>query len=238
MVTVIAAASFIFTLPNPVSGHIPLMSNVTQLTLNPSEIDLVMFSGTKAAAFYQSKCSDIEIERLTLNYSGSAYVTEQQYVKQEFYFIQDSSLHFEFSVPLMQNDSGCVVKVHTFRSNYQLVTNRQDNEAISYCLLHNSSVNFTLSAVEQEQYYFVALESFVNTSITYTVAGDLLRYITTSLPRTRCATNCSISLSDYPGGEDVCIIAAVKETNEPVYYNYTTQLSRHWKIYEAVYWLV
>ena len=162
-------------------------------------------------------------------------MTEQQYVKQEFYFIPNSSLHFEFSVPLMQNDSGCVVKVHIFRSNYQLVATGQVNEAISYCLLHNSSVNFTLSAVEKEQYYSVALESFVNTSITYTVAGDLLRYNTTSLPRTRCATNCFISLSDYPGGDDMCIIAAVKETNEPVYCNYTTQLSRRWKIYEAAY---
>ena len=77
--------------------------------------------------------------------------------------------------------------------------------------------------------------------IRYTITGDLLKYNTTSLPLTSCtlpATNCSISLSNYPIGEDVCIIATLESRDDTFYLYYTTELSQHWKMQEVAFWVV
>ena len=87
-------------------------------------------------------------------------------------------------------------------------------ESFSHCLLPDSPLNFTLSAVDNNQYYFVGLESFVSSTLNYTVSGSVLEYNITNLSPTTCtfpSSECSIPLSDLPGGEDVCILATLQD---------------------------
>ena len=224
------------TLSNLPNGSVVLgTTNATLLlTLNPTDLDQITFSGTEdgfTALFYDSECSDIETERYLLDYTKSLDITEQQlYRIDEFYLVKNSSIRYLFTTSEIQNSSSCVAMIYTFsnHSNYlQFISTGLVREAIfSYCLSPALPLNFTLSvsATENDQFYFVGLESFATTMINYTATGDLLKYNTTSLSPTRCtfpATNCSISLS-RARGEDVCILAQILETNKFILLNYDT----------------
>ena len=247
IITVAIQNGLFSTIPYPVSGKILLATNmIRQLSFNPSDIDHVTFSGTDAATFYHSKCSDIETERQKLHIRRILRGTVRHYRMQPFYFIKNSLLNYKLTVqPMLINVNSCAAMVHIFNSYsnyYQFFTSGHVHEAISYCLPHNAPLNFNISAIEEDRYYFLALESFANTTIRFRITGDLLKYNVTSLPRTTCiflSTNCSISLSGYPRGEDVCIIATLQETNKFVYQNvnYTTQLSKRWKTQKIAYWV-
>ena len=215
------------------------ISNVTLLlTLNPSDIDQVTFSGTEdtfTAVFYESECSDVATEGQLLNYTRSLDVTEQQYRIDEFYFVKNSLLRSSLTAPEIQNSSSCVARIYIFNdhSNYfQFISTGQVRKAItSYCLTPPKALNFTIpeSPVEKDhgQYYFVGLKSFASMTINYTATGDLLKYNTTGLSPKRCrfpTTDCSISLHTTSG--DVCILAHLLEMNKFVPLNYVTQSQR------------
>ena len=95
-------------------------------------------------------------------------------------------------------------------------------ESSSHCLLPDSPLNFN------SQYYFVGLESFVSSTLNYTVSGSVLEYNITNLSPTTCtfpSSECSIPLSDLPGGEDVCILATLQD-QEGFPLNYTSTSTR------------
>ena len=225
------------TLSNLPRGSVVLgTTNVALLlTLKPSDVDQVTFIETEdniAALLYDIECSDIETERYLLDYTKSLDVTEQQYRIDEFYLVKNSTIHYLFTTPETQNSSSCVAMVHIFsdHSNYlQFISTGLVLEAVfSYCLSPALPLNFTISvsAAEEDQYYFVGLESSANTTINSTASGDLLKYNITTLSPTTCTfptTNCSISLS---GGEDMCILAQLQDVNKFISLNYTTQSQR------------
>ena len=231
-----------FTLPDKEGAIVLGTSNVTQLlTFNPSDIVRVAFNGTEPATLYRSKCTDVKTQRHSLNYARSLDVNGEQHRIDEFYFVKNSSVYYNFSVPEMQDLNGCVAKVHIF-NDYTSFSKEQVSRAISsYCLLQTSPLYFTISAAKEDQYYFVALESFFTATIKYTVAGEVLKYNVTSLPKKRCtfsANTCSISLSDYPGGEDVCIIATLQETVKFFLLHYIAELSLRRRIQEIALWVI
>ena len=228
-----------YTLPNLPNGSVVLgTTDVTLLlTLNPTDLDQITFNQTAdnfKALFYDMKCSDIETERYLLDYTRFLDVTEQQYRIDEFYLVKNSTIHYLFTTPETQNSSSCVAMIHIFsnHSNYfQFISTGLVREAVfSYCLSQPLPLSFTLSvsAAEEDQYYFVGLKSFINTTIDYTATGDLLKYSTTTLSPTTCTfptTDCSISLS---GSEDVCILAQLQDMNKFISLNYTTQSRREY----------
>ena len=205
------------------------------LTLNPSDLDQITFSGTEdsfTALFYHSECSDIETESYLLDYTRFLDVTEQQYRIDEFYLVKNSTIHYLFTTSETQNSFSCVAMIYIFSnySNYlQFISTGLAHEAVfSYCLYPPLPLNFMISvlATKKDQYYFVGLQSFATTTINYTATGDLLKYNVSSLSPTRCsfpATDCSISLS---GGEDVCILAQLQDANKFISLNHTTQSQR------------
>ena len=236
---------FFFTLPDLPSGSVVLgTTNATLLLiLDPTNLDQVTFSETEdnfTTLFYDMKCSDVETERYLLDYTRFLDVTEQQYRIDEFYLVKNSTIYYLFTTLETQNSSSCVAMIHIFsnHSNYlQFISAGLAHEAnFSYCLSPPLPLNFKLSvsAAEEDQYYFVGLKSFVDTTINYTATGDLLKYNISSLSPTTCTfptTNCSISLS---GREDVCILAQLQETNKFIPLDYAT-LSQHYNIQYGVY---
>ena len=133
--------------------------------------------------------------------------------------MKNSIIHFLFMTPEIQDSSSCVAMIHIFSDHldyFRFISTGQVSKVVSsYCLSPPMPLNFTLpgSAVEEDQFFLVGLESFATTTTNYTVTGELLKYNVTSLSPTNCtfpATNCSISLS---GGEDVCILAQLQDKN-------------------------
>ena len=217
------------------NGNIVLGTSDVRLLLTLNALDIhqvtLTLNGTEdnfTAVFYQSECSDIETERQSINRTKFLAVMEQQYRIDELYLIKHSVIQYFFTAPELQDSSSCVAMIHIFSDHlnyFQFISTGQVHEAISHCLSPQITLNFTLSvsAVEEDQYYFVGLESFANTTITYTAIHEQLNYNSTGLfpmSRTFLATDCSISLS---GDEDVCILAQLQDTSTFVTINYTTQ---------------
>ena len=239
----LTAFTLLFTLPYTPEGSVVLgTSSVTLLlTLNPSDTDQITINQTVdnfTVLFYDSECST---ERESLDLRKSLDVTEQQYRIDELYFVKNSIIHFLFMTPEIPISSSCVAMIHIFSDHlhyFQFISTGQVHEVVSsYCLSPQMPLNFTLpgSAVEEDQFFFVGLESFSTTTINYTITGEQLKYNTTSLFPTTCtfpATDCSISLS---GGEDVCILAQLQDKNIFIPLNYTTQSQRRdkqgWTLY-------
>ena len=227
---------FILTLTlqtvNLPAGSIVLgITNATLLlTLNPTDVDQVTFSGTEdtfTAVFYESKCSDIKTETYLLNYTRSLYVTEQQYGIDTFYFVKNSIIHYRFTASEIHTSSSCVARIHVFNDHQNyfrfISTGLRREVVLSYCLSPPLPLSFTVpkQAATQDRHYYVGLESFATTTITYRATGDLIKHNTTGLSPTTCTfptTDCSISLS---GGKDVCILAQLEDT-EFIPLSYTT----------------
>ena len=196
-------------------------SDVMQiLTFDPTDVSEVTFyqdmgSPGFAVTFYNVSCSAVATQRQLLNYTRTLNATSQMYSLADIYLVEGSIITWSFLSQDLKYSSTCVAKVYVFNNHtdYNHFTSTGDvRGAESNCIPSTSPLNFTLSAVEKNQHYFVGLESFVTTEFSYTVTGTVLKYNTTSLPPTKCSfpSDCPITWSKYPIGETVCILAQLE----------------------------
>lgn len=210
-------------------------TDITSITIHQT-------TSTFTANFYATTCSSIDTEEHPLNYIEFLDVTNETVLEiEEFYFVKGSGTHFFFPSQELQLSSRCVALIHIFSSpsDYRFFISEQGfyTQSFSYCLPPDSPLNFDLSATGSNKYYFVGMENFASTTLNYTVTGRVLKYDVTNLSCTRCnfPATCSISLSDYSGGEDVCILAALQTADKFVTIDYTTHSDRKEKQMLAYY---
>ena len=223
---IVTAAVFLLVALRDTTGDIVLGSSdvMRVLALDPSDLSGITFNRDKgspgfAVTFYNASCSDIEIERQVLNFTRTLNATSGSYGLDDFYLVKDSFIHWFFLAHDLQYPSTCVAMVYNFSNHidYSYFTSTgQVREATSYCIPSTSPLNFTLSAVEKDQHYFVGLESFVTTEFSYTMTGTVFKYNVSGLPPIRCSfpsSNCIITWSEYPAGEALCILAKIEGSN-------------------------
>ena len=152
-------------------------------TPDPSDVLRVEFNLNQDSSgltvdFYNVPCSDIVTERKFLNYTRTLNATSQSYSLGDLYLVKDSIINWLFFAHDLQYSSTCVAKVYNCSNHTNYNNFNQAGDicgAESHCIPSTSFLNFTLSAVEKDQHYFVGLESFVTTEFSYTATGTILK---------------------------------------------------------------
>lgn len=196
---------------------------VSKLSMSSSstttEIAISKATGDTSIQIYLSQCFVDTYFIIKLAVSESHRIDEP-------YLVKDSQLQYTFSTPEINLFFPCVALVYIFQNStsyFEFVTNKQVSNATTTCLPSDSSTNITVSAENEDQYYFIGLMNIIpEITINYTVTGKLLRYNVTGLSPITCSLtssspNCSVPLQDLPSGEDVCIVG----TLQPAMNNFT-----------------
>ena len=206
------------------------------------KIDETAIRGPVTVNYYQGLCSEFESLNHRLrpklrNTTKQLSLSEgMQYGTEEEYLIQGSEVAFTFSTPeplLHSSITACVTSIFIFQdhSDYlQFISTGLINpEGLtrSHCISTTSGVNFTLSAVYANVYYFIALNSSEFATLNYTVTGDVLEYDVIGLSPSTCtfpASNCSLSLN---GDSEICILASLLNQDTFLALDYTTSSRKH-----------
>lgn len=247
-VALIIILSLLSTMPQSYYGESVIATSYPILvaTFDPGKthnIVLYQRNDSFTANLYDNVCSGFELQEHSLNYTKSLDDQPYQGIG-EFYMVKSSTIHFFFPSPDLPPSVRCVANVYIFTnpSNYfGFIAREVHNLNLSYCLPPDSPLNFTLTAHQNNKYYFVGVENFASTIFNYTVTGRILQYNVTDLSSTTCTfpthqfTSCSISLSDYPEDKDVCILATSQDANNSVTLSYVTQYYRRQRRWRVVY---
>ena len=196
-----------------------------------SVINEVIFSANDAVEvnFYQDLCSVIGPFRKLHNSTLQLNISDRmQYIIDEVYLLKESEVTYRM---LLKSGSPCSARVHVFIShtNYQqfLLNGDVNNQARSYCINSTEVLDFKISSQDNYQYFFIGLESLSSTTLNYSVVRNVLEYnITNSTRSHMCALSassrsCSLSLDNYPGSQEVCVLASLQELDF-ITLNYTT----------------
>lgn len=251
-------ASFLaltFTLPTLPSGNAVLGNDIAVLTskFDPSTVKEVIFRifdiglDTISVNFFHNLCSKVETESSHYNHSGQVnatnYNNQPQYYKiGESHVIEGSEVHYNFSASESQvSGLPCAADVYAFTNyrNYELFYAGHDVKAThTYCL--NSSLTFT-SPILSDSFYFVGLKAHESTIINYTTTQNVLAYNLSSFTPSTCtflptaSSHCSISLTNYSGHQDVCIVGVLQghRLKDYITLNYTTTKGRQLRMRET-----
>ena len=192
--------------------------------------------------YYQGLCSEfdrrlcLELRNTTKQLSLSEGI---QYGIEKEYLIRGSSVAFTFSTPeplLHPSSTACVTSIFIFQDHLDYLqfisTGLINLEVSSHCVSPTSGVNFTLSAVDANAYYFIALNSHESATLNYTVTGDVLEYDVNGLSPSTCTfpvSDCSVSLNHNrtAGDSEICILASLLNPDTFLALNYTTSSWKH-----------
>ena len=224
------------TIPSLPSSSIMIGNSdvVEVITVDPSIVDTVYFKQVHDfpdVNFYQDECSDIIRVRLIQNSTTQLSISNNtQYRIDEPYLINGSRVNYTFSVSGSLVDIPCIVDIHIFVlyvDYFQFIlTGHVSNDSRSFCVppdqLHANltTVSLTVSLFPSSPvYYFIGVKGLSSTTLNYTVFSDVLEYDITNLSPTTCefsklSQTCSIPLGKYPGNQEVCFLASLKQQTE------------------------
>ena len=227
--------TIIFLIPNIQSGDVIIgSSDVILISEFESHADTVKFNvliDSLDIIFYQQDCLEIDKLQNLSNYTRElANLDNIPFRVDEPYLLVGSTVHYTFTASGSELLSDCAANIHVFTdyTNYFnfILTGQVLFEDSSHCL-SAGSVNFTLSAMNINQYYFVGLKSSID--LNYTRISNILEYNITNLSSTNCtfssaASECLISLDNSRSG-DLCVLASLLHTEFHVFIslNYTTE---------------
>ena len=203
---------------------------VEVITVDPSIVDRVHFKQVHDFSdvnFYQDECSDIIRVRLIQNSTTQLSISNNtQYRIDEPYLMNGSRVNYTFSVSESLVDIPCIVDVLIFVLSFDyflfISTGHVSNESRSFCVPPDQlPANLTTVSLfpSSTAYYFIGVEGLSSTTLNYTVFSDVFKYDITNLSPTACefsklSRTCSIPLGKYPGNQEVCFLASLKQQTE------------------------
>ena len=186
---------------------------------------------------YPVACSAIKTMEVHDNRTQQLIIVEgNRYRIEELYLVKGSAVEFYFSISPSTNLTGCVATVFIFQNYTSYQEFRFQEAIISYCIHPDpGTVNFTLSAIEKDQYYYITILSSTYTmTLNYIIIEDRVQYDTTDVTPVICtlvsSTSCSITFSRYVSipyyqpNKQACILARV---STPVEVQLTAQRETH-----------
>ena len=152
-------------------------------------------------------------------------------------YLWDLLIQYTFTASASELLSDCAANIHVFTNYanyfYFIITGLVHFAYSSICLSAESSENFTLSATDIDQYFFVGLKSSID--LNYTRISNILEYDITNLSSTNCtfssaSSECLVSLDNSRSG-DTCVFASLLQTEFHVYIplNYTTESRKYYE---------
>lgn len=214
-------------------------SDVILVSAFGSSVDEVQFNltidSTLDISFYQLECSEIGKIQYFSNSTREFSITDLnnnkilQYRVDEAYLPVGSTIHYTFTASeTSELPPDCAANIHIFTdySNYYyfILTGQVILEHSSHCLPAGSSVNFTLTAVDSNIYFFVGLKSSMDINYNVMMIRNILEYDITDLSPTNCtfspaSSECSLSLDNF------CVLASILQT-EYVTLHYTPKSTK------------
>ena len=175
--------------------------------------------------FYQDLCSDIKLIRQQhVSTEQLTIIADTYYDVDKVYLIKGSQVYYTFSKFILetQDSLSCIAKVHVFQeyTKYlKFLVDGDTTQSYSQCISSSERLNFPSLSADQNGYHFIAVEGLTSTTLNYTVVSDILEYDTTNWSPTRCRYSassrrtCSIRFDDSIGGQKICVVASLLESD-------------------------
>lgn len=197
-------------------SDVVLLSNFD--SVSSAEVEFTPQASFQTINFYPIICSDIKTERKVYNSTRMLSITRNTRLDiDSIYLIQGSEIRFTFTSS-QSTSSSCIATISIFQnySQSQLIGPDEVADAIvPYCVpSHPGSVSFTLSALNENRYYFIQVRGFDFATLFYGVSGNMLEYNVSNLSPIICPPSnitCMVSLSQFSGDEDVCVLASLHD---------------------------
>ena len=149
----------------------------------------------------------------------------------ELYLMKGSQVNYSFSVSdsFAVSDSNtsesttdlCIANIFVFFHQLHYLefirSGHVSKLSLAGCLNPTEPLDFSLPLPtdDQTRYYLVGLVSHYDSTLNYTINSNLLEYSTANLSTITCnfsttADRCSIPLSHYPSGQEICVLASIQ----------------------------
>ena len=197
-----------------------------------SEVSLVPTDDVVSVNFYHGLCSEISSVTQIRNKSIKLITTKNsRYKIDQSHLINGSQVNYSFTVSdsFAVSDSNstvsdsttdlCIANIIVFVDHIHYLkfisSGYVSKLSLSDCLTPAKPLHFTIEPPKTNHNVFVGLASHYDSTLNYTINSNTLEYSIANLSTKKCnfsrsVFECSIPLSHYPSGQEICVLGSLQ----------------------------